>query len=210
MPAATTPAIRLAVTKTDDRIDSRLLAAHLGIQHESVARQLVDYASDFEALGVLRFQVGKPGASGGRPERFALLTEDQAYLALAFSRNTAKVRALKVRLVQAFREARAAREMNQTEYLPGYHRLHDQIAALAAGSEHERHVHQNFNRLINKAVGVPAGQRKVAPLPVKSMIVVAQHLAVVAAQAAGDHREAYQLAKHALEPLRAMALGGAE
>lgn len=96
-------------TKTGEaRVDSRQVAYHLGVQHESSMKLIRAYRADFEELGVLRFEIGKPsaGTKGGRPEEWVLLTEDQAYLLLTYSRNTPRVRALKVALVKAFRVIR--------------------------------------------------------------------------------------------------------
>lgn len=45
-------------------------------------------------------------SKGGRPEKFILLNEDQAYLGLAYVRNTPQSRALKKRLVHSFGEHR--------------------------------------------------------------------------------------------------------
>lgn len=95
--------------------------------------------------------------------RFALLNEDQAYLLLTYSRNTARVRVLKVRLVKAFREARLCADTRKAEYLPTYHRMHDVIHDLASGSPNEKFVHANVNKLVNKVAGVEAGQRAKAP-----------------------------------------------
>lgn len=103
-----TNVIRLISAEGEARVDSRLLAAQLGNQHESTMKTLKAYTADFKAFGVLRFEIGKPpaGSKGGRPEEYALLNEDQCYLLLTYSRNTKKVRALKVNLVKAFRDAR--------------------------------------------------------------------------------------------------------
>ena len=61
------------------RADSREIAERLGIQHESFINTLTKYAEELQRLGVFRFQIGKPQTpSGGRPERYALLNEDQA------------------------------------------------------------------------------------------------------------------------------------
>ncbi len=100
--------VNLVQHQGEQRVDSRVIAEQLGNQHESSMRLIRDYKSDFEELGVLRFEIGKPpaGSKGGRPEEFSLLNEDQAYLLLTYSRNTKKVRVLKVSLVIAFREAR--------------------------------------------------------------------------------------------------------
>ncbi|WP_334106827.1 Rha family transcriptional regulator [Methylobacillus sp.] len=186
--------------KAEPRIDSRLIADSLGIKHQNTYELIKDYKSDFEQLGVIRFQTGKPpkGSAGGRPEHYAMLNEDQAYLLLTYSRNTAKVRALKVKLVQAFRDARKALETHQTEYLPGYHAMHDELANLDA---HSRHIHMNFNKLVNKAVGIGARERSALPFPHKSMLVAAQFIAASAAHGASNGKEAYQRAKVALQAL---------
>jgi phage regulator Rha-like protein len=97
----------LTATKTEARIDTRVLAQHLGSQHESIFKLVTQHQTDFKELGKVRFQIGaSPGSRTGQTMKFALLNEDQAYLLLTYSRNTARVRALKIQLVKAFREAR--------------------------------------------------------------------------------------------------------
>nr|WP_321300945.1 Rha family transcriptional regulator [Alcaligenes faecalis] len=199
-------ALALVYGKDEPRIDSRLLAEHLGNKHQNVRELLSNYSDDFRELGILRFETGEIRGRG-QPERFALLNEDQAYLLLAYSRNTPKVRQLKIRLVKAFREARQAQEMHRTDYLPTYAALHDEIRALAAGSANERFVHLNINKLVNKAVGIEAGQRSRLGLPHKSMVTAAQFIASQAMRGAADHKEGYRLAKLALERFNSAALG---
>ncbi|MDR5171576.1 Rha family transcriptional regulator [Methylobacillus flagellatus] len=190
------PLIHIQI-KSEPRIDSRLIADSLGVKHQNTYELIKDYKSDFEQLGIIRFQTGEIKGRG-QPGRYAMLNEDQAYLLLTYSRNTAKVRALKVKLVQAFRDARKALESHQTEYLPGYHAMHDELAHLDANS---RHIHMNFNRLVNKAVGIGAGERSSLPFPHKSMLVAAQFIAASAAHSASNSKEAYQKAKDALRAL---------
>lgn len=179
------------------RVDSRLIASHLGIQHESVARLLNTYKDDFKELGILRFQIGEIEGRG-QPERYVMLNEDQAYLLLTYSRNTKKVRQLKLKLVQAFRDARQAVDLNKTEYLPSYHALHDQIQALAGQSANTKYVHININKLVNKVSGVSPGDRSKLPVPGKALVIMAQHLAIQAMAHAKDHKEGYQKAKAVL------------
>ena len=60
-------------------MDSRELAQRLGVKHKNTIELLDKHKADFLELGVLPFQTEKPsGPNGGRPERFALLNEDQA------------------------------------------------------------------------------------------------------------------------------------
>lgn len=192
----------LTAAKDEPRADTRVLAELLGNQHQTVFELVKGYKIDFEQLGLLRFQTGK--ANGGRPERFALLNEDQCYLLLTFSRNTAKVRSLKVKLVQAFKEARANRNLTDTEYLPTYHALHDEIHRLADGSPNERFVHMNVNKAINKALGIDSGTRGEAGLPFRSLLVVAQMAAASAMKGSADHHDGYTNAKAAIARLAAV------
>jgi phage regulator Rha-like protein len=198
-------AVALTTTAGEPRVDSRLVADQLGLQHESVIKLIASYPKDFEEFGKVRFQIG--ASEAGQKTKSALLNEDQCYLLLAFSRNTAKVRELKVRLVRAFREARAGEQIHSAEYLPGYHALHDRAHELAGNSSNEKFVHMNLNKLVNKTVGIEAGARSKLPPAMKSRIVVAQELAAAAMESANDHHEAYAKAKDALGTLgRALRL----
>ncbi len=150
----------------------------------------------------------------GQPERYALLNEDQAYLLLTYSRNIKRVRALKIRLVKAFRDARNRRAIHDA-YLPGYHELHDEIAVLAqrakeAGSQTDEAIfHLNFNKLVNKTAGIEACARHALKPLQKLMVTNAQIViwnAVSKAMRNGqDHRVAYTEAKNAAEYFTASA-----
>jgi len=206
MMTVTAEPLTLTIIKAEPRIDSRLLALQLGTNHQSAFELVKDHRADFQELGILRFQTGEIKGRG-RPEKFAMLNEDQCYLLLTYSRNTARTRPLKVKLVKAFGEARRAAGQHGAEYLPTYHQLHDELHALAAGSSNERFVHMNVNRLINKTVGIEAGQRSAAPMPTQSMLAVAQIVAAKAAHGAADHRAGYQRIQTALVNLSAATLG---
>jgi phage regulator Rha-like protein len=198
-------ALPLATIKDEARMDSRLLAEGLGLQHRSVFKLVSDNRADFAALGKVRFEIAaSTGSATGQASKFALLNEDQCYLLLTYSRNTERVRRLKLRLVQAFREARSAAEVRRTEYLPGYHQLHDDIQALAAGSPNARFVHLNVNKLVNRTAGLDAGERGGAPLPKLAAVILAQSLAARAMRGAGDHHEGFARAKVALHSLQSL------
>ncbi len=203
-------ALTITVTKEEPRIDSRLLARHLGNKHRSTFELIQDHRSDFEQLGLLRFQTevieGK-----GQPEKFAKLNEDQSFLALSYSKNTDRVRELKVKLVKAFGVARRAADVRKTEYLPAYHDLHDQLHTLADGSNHERHVHMNVNKLLNKFAGIESGQRTSAAMPQQALLIVGQMVALKAAKGALDHHDGYQAMKTSLQSLsETLMLEGAQ
>ncbi|MDD5336157.1 MAG: Rha family transcriptional regulator [Rhodoferax sp.] len=198
---ATLDSLTLIVTTKEPRVSTQQLAEHLGNKHRSLFDLVQRHRTDFEQLGILRFQIGVIEGRG-QPEKFAMLNEDQATLALAYSKNTQRVRELKVKLVKAFGLARRAADLRKTEYLPGHHQLHDALHALSAGSSHERHVHMNVNKLLNKFAGVEAGQRASAGLPQQSALTYGQFVAVRAAQGAIDHHDGYQRIKSTLKAIQ--------
>lgn len=90
-------------------VDSRLVASRLGIEHRSFMATINNYQSQTEQdFGVLRFEIAKleERSKEGRPQRYALLTEDQAVFLMTLSRNTPDVLRSKADLVKAFSEAR--------------------------------------------------------------------------------------------------------
>lgn len=101
-------AITLIHTGNEPRVDSRKLAKQLEAKHKNPMALIERYLEKFEEFGVVPFQTENPlaGTAGGRPERFALLNEDQAFFLLSLSLNTNRVVELKASLIMAFREAR--------------------------------------------------------------------------------------------------------
>jgi hypothetical protein len=91
-------------------VDSRLVALELGVNHGDWFKNvLLKYQQEIEAdFGVIGFENGKPlkASQGGRPERFAWLSEEQATVLMTYSRNTEQVRRCKRQLVRAFCEAK--------------------------------------------------------------------------------------------------------
>ena len=189
----------LTLVKNERRADTRLLAKHLGNQHKNVFELVKNYKADFEQLGKVAFQT--EALPSGQLEKFALLNEDQAYLLLTYSRNSAKVRALKVKMVKAFAEVRRAAEVRQMEYLPAYHQLHDAIKVAANGSPNERFIHMNANKALNQLAGVESGQRAGAGSLQQSILAVGSALAAQALQNATDGHGLHKRIKAALEPL---------
>lgn len=196
----------LATYKQELRVDSRLLAGHLDNQHRHVMALISKYADKFRHFGQLLFKnaVGERSQGGGNPERFALLNEDQAFFLLSLSRNNERVVELKVKLIQAFSEARRATEQWHGEYLPSYRQMHTVAHQLAGDSANERFVHMNLNKLVNKTVGVEPGQRSSAALPQQALLIVAQTVAARAMQGATDHHDGYKFAKRSLGALAAV------
>lgn len=101
----------LIVVLIDDehRMDSRLIAEKLGLEHESFIKTTRTYHAELQELGVVRFEIGKPpqGSLGGRPVNYAMLNEDQCIFIATLSRNTKEVVTFKLALTKAFKEARS-------------------------------------------------------------------------------------------------------
>lgn len=198
----------LITTANEARIDSRLLALQLNNKHRHVVALLDKYVHAFKQHGHVSFKNadGERRQGGGKAERYALLNENQAYFLLSLSRNNEIVVALKSKLIAAFSDARRANEMRQREYLPTYHHLQDVIHTKAAGSANERHVHINVAKLLNKTVGLEAGQRASAPVPKQALLIVAQALAARAMQGAQDHHDGFQRVKQSMLALTACTM----
>jgi|LSQX01.2.fsa_nt_gb phage regulator Rha-like protein len=192
--------ITLEVKGKEYRVDSRLIADNLGIKHKSVMQNIRNHEQRFKKLGLLPFEMAL--ISRGRPVKYVLLNEDQAYYLLSLSSNTDRVADLKLRMVKAFAAARKNIITRETEYLPTYHALHDGVARLSTDSSKPHFVHSNINRLINKTAGIEAGTRSNQPLEKTSMLVVAQTVAIKAMANADDHRDGYKRAKQALKQLK--------
>ena len=101
----------LIVTNIDGQllVDSRLIAERLGIQHETVVKHLKKYATQFQAMGNLRFEIGAsaPNSNGARHQvSFALLNEPQSTFLMTLSKNTDLVVQCKLDLVIAFEKAK--------------------------------------------------------------------------------------------------------
>ena len=90
-------------------VDSRLVAQELGVNHSDWYQNVITnkkfqpYAE--QAFGILRFENGEIKGRG-QPEKFVLLTEEQATFYMTLSRNTPEVVQLKLKLVKASFDAK--------------------------------------------------------------------------------------------------------
>jgi hypothetical protein len=91
----------------EDRIDSRLVAQNLDIEHRAFIQTLRKYEDKLQELGILTFEMAKL-SSVGHPETYVMLNENQAIFAMTLSRNTEQVVELKLKLTQAFAASRKA------------------------------------------------------------------------------------------------------
>lgn len=194
------PAIHLYRFSGEPRVDSRDIAQLLAISHQQVCETLIKYFGDFQEIGILRFQTEVLNGPG-QPAKYALLNEDRAYLLLTYSRNTSRVRELKLRLVKEFRNARVSLDIRAADYLPTYRSLHNELSRLSEGTENARFIHININRVINQTVGLISGQRDRLSPEIQAGLVVAYSIGYRVIANAKDHKEAFRAIKAAMEKL---------
>jgi Phage regulatory protein Rha (Phage_pRha) len=99
--------------------DSRQVASTLGIDHRSFFRMVTEYQEEIEQdFGKVRFEI-TPSGKTNQPQKYALLTEEQTYAYMSYSKNTEQARACKRLLVKAFMEARAQLQERQALAING-------------------------------------------------------------------------------------------
>lgn len=117
MQAETSTELEIVQVDGEIRLDSRLMAKNLGIEHEVFIRTLRKYQPQMEELGLIRFENGvKSGAQRGKLPQYVMLNEDQSIFAATLSRNSDQVVAFKLALTKAFKEARE--KLNQQSAEP--------------------------------------------------------------------------------------------
>lgn len=94
---------------TDLLADSRQVAALFGIHHKNLRVLIEENREAMEQLGVWRFETDKPHSTktGGRPEKYYWLNFDQIAYLLTLTRATDRTKEFRLRLIIAFRDARA-------------------------------------------------------------------------------------------------------
>jgi phage regulator Rha-like protein len=112
--------------------DSRVIADQLDNEHRNVVDLLTNYQDEFEEFGQVRFETEAVRNSVGavNQRRYALLNEDQCYLLLTYSRNSAKARQVKRGLVRAFKEVREGLLAQPQQSLSALDALEQMVTAL--------------------------------------------------------------------------------
>lgn len=109
----------IQVQKIGDQlvVDSRLIAAQLGIEHDTLFKTIEKYSDRLSSKNQVRFQVEfRERPQGGKSKvRYAFLDERQATLLMTMSRNTEQVLNCKDALVDAFIEAKQIIPQQQSE-----------------------------------------------------------------------------------------------
>lgn len=170
-------ALILTHHKQESRVDSRLFAQRVGIQHKNLAELIRKHAKALRELGSLpSFEteaVKVAGARGVKYQRYYLLNETQFdYLCrIVRGRDAAGMKRLKLDVTKAFAHRRAAEPIRR-EYLPGYHESRDGLKALGA----KQHHYINLARAENRVAGLGDGERRNASEQQLGVLVVMQKI----------------------------------
>ena len=201
--------IQLIVNGADVRTDSRDLASLLDHRHRSIFANIKRYEVELSALGIVRFEIArlKTERLGDREQSFALLNEDQCYFVLTLMRNNDCVVAAKLKLVQAFRDARnqlAARDIARIDgkavRAAETGAISDLVSyAKARGSKSADMYFANVTKMTNKLLGIESGQRDSLDARKLNDIAILERIVANAISdgisAGMDYKDVYQLAK---------------
>jgi len=99
--------IEVKIIHGELRVDSRVIANQLGIQHKNLIDNIRNYLDKFQILGSVAFETEtRKRAIGASVSKYVFLNEDQAVFLLTLSRNTEQVVDCKFNLTIAFKSAR--------------------------------------------------------------------------------------------------------
>ncbi|HEK9955262.1 TPA: Rha family transcriptional regulator [Streptococcus equi subsp. zooepidemicus] len=135
--------------KKEPYTTSEIIAECAEVQHHTITRLIREHKVDFEALGILGFEIHKLDTRG-QPKKSYILNEQQATLLITYLKNTEPVREFKKNLVKAFFELR--KEVAEFRYQralekPKRKTLHDSIEAW---EQAPKHAHPTVNNLLLK------------------------------------------------------------
>lgn len=135
--------------KKEPYTTSEIIAECAEVQHHTVTRLIREHKVDFEALGILGFEIHKLDTRG-QPKKSYILNEQQATLLITYLKNTEPVREFKKNLVKAFFELR--KEVAEFRYQrvlekPKRKTLHDSIETW---EQAPKNAHPTVNNLLLK------------------------------------------------------------
>ena len=219
----------VSLNSNDEPVTTSLkVAKHFGKQHKDVLEKIrnlsAEISADLQIDGYNpKFTECTYIDSWNRPQVYFEMNRD-AFVELVGNMNTAKAREWKRKYHAAFNKMQKALEtlaikrgiIRQSSIFSNKDLMaavHDEVipAARKNGSTTPDNVfYMNFNKLINRNAGVPAGQRD--SLPTTQLIMIDQMQNIAAAKIRADshrgktHKEIYSGAKQVVEGYAQVAL----
>jgi len=159
------------IKNNDIFTDSLIIAEGTGNQHKNVKELILKYEKDCRDFGTLSVLNGE--STGGRPEQFYQLSEEQAAFLMTLLRNSKKVVQFKKELVKEFyRMRRFLIEKQSAEWrqarITGKQTRKDETDVIltkliplaeSQGSKNAGKLYMTYSKLVNSALGIQAGQR---------------------------------------------------
>lgn len=146
--------------KKEPYTTSDIIAECAEVQHHTITRLIREHKVDFEALGILGFEIHKLDTRG-QPKKSYILNEQQATLLITYLKNTEPVREFKKNLVKAFfdmRDELTKFQLQRELEKPKRRALHE---AIETWQEAPKHAHSTVtNLLLNSVTGFNAKQLK--------------------------------------------------
>lgn len=208
--------LSLDLIKSEFRVDSRLLAPELNHRHRTILENIDKYKSQFESLGQLPFQT-ECGYNNAQV-RFALLNEDQCYFLLTLMRNNNHIVAAKLKLVKAFRDARAQLALHDIARIEGKVVRRTETEAIKAlveyatakGSANANMYYASITKMTNDLLGIQAGQRDKLDHKTLQQIKVAETIVEIAIRdglkAELPYKDIYKLCKDRVSSIASVLL----
>jgi phage regulator Rha-like protein len=146
--------LELHLIENEIKVDSRIIAKRLGIEHNSLIKNIEKYINEFQILGSINFQTIS-SSKAGQPLKFVYLDEDQAIFALTLSKNTIQVVQLKLDLTIAYKNSRLYQKM-MVEFLQNQQIFNNNITQSIVNLQTEiveiKNYILNSNILLNKEI----------------------------------------------------------
>ncbi|MDI5952790.1 Rha family transcriptional regulator [Streptococcus equi subsp. zooepidemicus] len=137
--------------KKEPYTTSEIIAECAEVQHHTITRLVREHKVDFEALGILGFEIHKLDTRG-QPKKSYILNEQQATLLITYLKNTEPVREFKKNLVKAFFELR--KEVAEFRYQRALEKpkRKELTKAIDEWPNAPKHAHSTVTNLLLKAV----------------------------------------------------------
>lgn len=157
--------LEIELVEGELRVDSRLVAERLEIEHRSFLETIMEFKTRIEQeFGFLRLETAEIKGRG-RPGRFAFLNEDQAIFLVTLSRNTPQVVECKISIVKSFS---STRKLNNPD-ASAIDRLQAQIALEFEKDKYRpwRKANPEADRKFRELVAIPSEPQILQTLPVE-------------------------------------------
>lgn len=198
--------------------NSLIISQGTGNQHKNVKELILKYENDFQDFGTLSVLNGE--STGGRPEQFYLLSEEQATFLMTLLRNSKKVVQFKKELVRQFYAMRKfilekqSKAWIETRYQGKLTRKAEtdtikQLVEYAKeqGSKNADKLYITYSKLANKTAGI--SKRDEASIMQLNNLSLIENiiLKIIGAGIIADkqYKEIYQDCKRQLEAFRELA-----